>query len=130
LVDVEKAQHWDPRGHFFAVAAEAMRRILVDAARRKKAEIHGGGHFRFDLEEADLISHASPDRIVALDDALARLAEEDSAAAELVKIRLFGGLSLENSAAALGLSRATAYSSPYTTGYERFARDPIAEVVK
>jgi RNA polymerase sigma factor (TIGR02999 family) len=109
LVDVDKAQHWDSRGHFFAAAAEAMRRILVDVARRKKAEIHGGGQQRFDLEDADLLSRASPDRVVALDDALAKLANEDSLAAELVKIRLFAGLPLEESAAALGLSRATAY---------------------
>ncbi|MCA9009836.1 MAG: sigma-70 family RNA polymerase sigma factor [Planctomycetaceae bacterium] len=109
LVDVKKAQKWDSRGHFYAAAAEAMRRILVDAARRKQAEIHGGGQHCINLEDADLISRASPDRIVALDDALARLAAEDSAAAELVKIRLFAGLSLEESAATIGMSRATAY---------------------
>ncbi len=109
LVDGHQAQHWDSRGHFFAAAAEAMRRILVDVARRKKAEIHGGGQNRFDLEDADLISRASPDRVVALDDALTKLADEDSIAAELVKIRLFAGMSLDESAAALGLSRATAY---------------------
>ncbi len=107
--DGGREQTWDNRGHFFAAAAEAMRRILVDAARRKQAEIHGGGRQRFDLEDADLISRASPERIVAFDDALAKLAEEDSPAADLVKIRLFAGLSLEESAAALGLSRATAY---------------------
>jgi len=100
---------WDNRGHFFAAAAESMRRILVDSARRKRAEIHGGGQQRFDLEDADLISRASPDRIVALDEALARLAVEDPAASDLVKIRLFAGLSLEESAASLGLSRAAAY---------------------
>ncbi len=105
----EREQSWDNRGHFFAAAAEAMRRILVDVARRKQAEIHGGGQVRFDLEDADLLSRASPDRIVALDDALAKLAVEDSAASDLVKIRLFAGLSLEESAAALGLSRASAY---------------------
>lgn len=102
-------QSWDNRGHFFAAAAEAMRRILIDIARRKQAEIHGGGQIRFDLEDADLISRASPERILALNDALTQLAKEDSAASELVKIRLFTGLSLEESAAALGMSRASAY---------------------
>jgi RNA polymerase sigma factor (TIGR02999 family) len=109
LVGNGDREAWDSRGHFFAAAAEAMRRILVDAARRKNAEIHGGGQQRLDLEDSDLISRASPERIVALDDALAKLDKEDSAAANLVKIRLFAGLSLEESAAALGLSRATAY---------------------
>ena len=107
--DGEREQSWDNRGHFFAAAAEAMRRILVDSARRKRAEIHGGGQRRFDLEEADVISRASPERLVALDDALGKLATEDPIAADLVKVRLFAGLSLEESAAALGLSRATAY---------------------
>jgi RNA polymerase sigma factor (TIGR02999 family) len=100
---------WEHRGHFFAAAAEAMRRILIDAARRKRAEIHGGGRQRVDLEDAELISRASPDRLVALDESLAKLAEEDAVAAELVKIRLFAGLSVEQAGAALGLSRATAY---------------------
>ncbi|MCC6126551.1 MAG: sigma-70 family RNA polymerase sigma factor [Pirellulales bacterium] len=110
LVDGAAAtQSWDHRGHFFAAAAEAMRRILVDVARRKQAEIHGGGRRRFDLDDADPISRASPERIIALDDALAKLADEDSTASELVKLRLFAGLSLEESAAALGLSRATVY---------------------
>lgn len=100
---------WDNRAHFFAAAAESMRRILVDIARRKKAGIHGGGHQRFELEEAELLSQASPERIIALDEALTKLAEEDAVAAELVKTRLFTGLSIEESAAARGLTRATAY---------------------
>ncbi|HVJ80301.1 MAG TPA: ECF-type sigma factor [Planctomycetia bacterium] len=105
----DRQRTWDNRGHFFAAAAEAMRRILVDAARRKKAEIHGGDRQRFDLEDADLITRASPVRLLALDDALEKLAVEDAAAASLVKFRVFAGLSLEESAAALGLARATAY---------------------
>ena len=109
LVDVEKAQHWDSRGHFFAAAAEAMRRILVDVARHKKAAIHGGDKHRFDLDDADLISRATPERIVALDEALSKLAEEDAVAAELITVRMFAGLSVEEAAAALGMSRATAY---------------------
>jgi RNA polymerase sigma factor (TIGR02999 family) len=100
---------WEHRGHFFAAAAEAMRRILVDVARRKRAEMHGGEYQRVELADAELISHATPDRLVALDESLAKLAEEDSVAAELVKIRLFAGLSVEQAGAALGLSRATAY---------------------
>jgi RNA polymerase sigma factor (TIGR02999 family) len=109
LVDVEKAQHWDSRGHFFAAAAEAMRRILVDVARHKKAAVHGGDKHRFDLDDADLISRATPERIVALDEALSKLAEEDPVAAELITVRMFAGLSVEEAAAALGMSRATAY---------------------
>lgn len=104
-----REQSWDNRSHFFAAAAEAMRRILVDVARRKQAEIHGGGQQRFDFDDAQLISLDSPERIVALDDALNKLAEEDAVAAELVKIRLFTGLSIEDSAKARGLSRATGY---------------------
>jgi RNA polymerase sigma factor (TIGR02999 family) len=109
LVDVEKAQHWDSRGHFFAAAAEAMRRILVDIARHKKAAIQGGDKRRFDLDDADLISRATPERIVALDEALSKLAEEDAVAAELITVRMFAGLSVEEAAAAIGMSRATAY---------------------
>ena len=102
-------QSWDSRGHFFAAAAEAMRRILVEAARRKRAEVHGGDHQRLDLEDAEMISRASPERLLALDEALVALSKEDAAAADLVKIRLFAGLSIEEAAAALGLSRASAY---------------------
>jgi RNA polymerase sigma factor (TIGR02999 family) len=109
LVDSEQAQKWDSRGHFFAAAAEAMRRILVDMARRKNADIHGGGRQRLELLDVDLISRASPERIIALDEALNKLGDEDCVASELIKLRLFAGLSLENSATALGLSRATAY---------------------
>jgi len=74
---------WDSRGHFFAAAAEAMRRILVDNARRKRAEVHGGDRQRLDLEDADMISRASPERLLALDEALITLAKEDAAAADL-----------------------------------------------
>ena len=109
LVDVEKAQQWDGRGHFFAAAAEAMRRILVDQARRKQAEIHGGGRLRVTLSGGELMSKATPKEVITLDDALTKLASEDPAAAELVKLRMFVGLSMEQAAQALGLSRATAY---------------------
>jgi RNA polymerase sigma factor (TIGR02999 family) len=100
---------WENRGHFFAAAAEAMRRILVDMARRKRAEVHGGGKFHVSLSEVSLMSLASPDRIVAIDDALTRLAKQDHEAAELIKMRVFAGCSLEDAASVLGLSRATAY---------------------
>jgi len=100
---------WDSRGHFFAAAAEAMRRILVDNARRKHARVHGGDRQRLTLSDAQLISHASPEEVVALDEALSRLANEDRAASELVKLRMFAGLSLEQAAGVLGVSRTTAY---------------------
>jgi RNA polymerase sigma factor (TIGR02999 family) len=109
LVDVEKVKHWDSRGHFFAAAAEAMRRILVDNARRKQAQVHGGDRQRIDLGDADLVSRATPDKIVALDEALSQLATEDAKAADLVKLRVFAGISIEEAAEALSISRATAY---------------------
>jgi RNA polymerase sigma factor (TIGR02999 family) len=101
-------QHFGGRGHFIAAAAEAMRRILVDNARRKQAVRHGGGRRRVPLDEAHRIAQ-SPDDLLALDDALACLAAEDAPAAELVKLRIFTGLSVEEAAEALGLARATAY---------------------
>jgi RNA polymerase sigma factor (TIGR02999 family) len=109
LVDAETVRRWDSRGHFFAAAAEAMRRILVDNARGKRAEIHGGGRHRVELAEGDWLSRATPDQVVALDDSLERLAAEDPAAAEVVKLRLFAGMSVEAAAACLGVSRAKAY---------------------
>jgi RNA polymerase sigma factor (TIGR02999 family) len=102
-------QRFEGCSHFFAAAAEAMRRILIDAARRKHAEVHGGGRQRFDLEDADLFTQASPDRLCALDDALAKLEIEDAQAASLVKLRLYAGLGPDEAAAALGVSRATGY---------------------
>lgn len=109
LVGGQSAPPWNSRGHFFAAAAQAMRRILVDTARRKSAAVHGGQQQRLDLKDADWISRASPDRLLALDEALDELAQEDDVAGDLVKLRLFAGLSLQESAAALGLSRASAY---------------------
>jgi RNA polymerase sigma factor (TIGR02999 family) len=107
LVNTEKASDWNSRGHFFAAAAEAMRRILVENARRKKRSKHGGGRQRVDLDYrigADL----EPD-LVALDEALDRLASEDAPAAELVKLHFFAGLGIEKTGELLGLSRASAY---------------------
>jgi RNA polymerase sigma factor (TIGR02999 family) len=109
LVDTDEAQQWNSRGHFFAAAAEAMRRILVDEARRKRAEIHGGDRRRVELAAGDWLSRATPEEIVAIDDSLARLAADDPASAELVKLRLFAGMSVEEAARCLGVSRATAY---------------------
>ena len=109
LVGAGDGPGWDNRGHFFAAAAEAMRRILVENARRKRAEIHGGGRERVELTEGDWLSRATPDEIVALDDSLARLAEDDPASAEIVKLRLFTGMSIEDAARCLGLSRSAAY---------------------
>ena len=109
LVDGEQARRWNSRGHFFGAAAEAMRRIVVDNARRKRGEIHGGDRRRVELAEGDWISRAAPDEIIAIDESLARLAEDDAQAAELVKLRLFGGMPVEEAAQCLGMSRATAY---------------------
>jgi RNA polymerase sigma factor (TIGR02999 family) len=109
LVDVEKVQHWDSRGHFFAAVAEAMRRILVENARRRQSEKHGGQRRRIDFEEAQsLAEEPSADDLLALDEALDQLAAEDSVKAELVKLRCFAGLSHQDAAQALGISRATA----------------------
>ena len=101
-------QHFDGRGHFFAAAAEAMRRVLVEAARRKNLPKHGGGRRRIELNEAHRILESSDD-LLLLDDALGRLSAEDATAVEVVKLRLFAGLSVEEAADALGLARATAY---------------------
>jgi len=105
----DEPQDWKNRGHFFAAAAEAMRRILVDNARHKQARKCGGGHERVGLDDADVADRATPEEIVALDDALAGLATQDPQAAEIVKLRLFAGLSMEQAAQAIGISRATAY---------------------
>jgi RNA polymerase sigma factor (TIGR02999 family) len=109
LVDVDTDQHWNSRGHFFAAAAEAMRRILVERARRKKCVRHGGEWQRVELDEADLVCLLPPDELLLLHDALDRFAELDSAAAELVKVHCFAGLSVDEAAGALGMSRTTAY---------------------
>ena len=104
LVDVEKAQQWNSRGHFFAAAAEAMRRILVEGARRKLRLRHGGELQRQDLDALDLSCPQTPDELVAVSEALDRLAQANAQAAELVKLRFFAGLTNEQAAAALGIS--------------------------
>jgi RNA polymerase sigma factor (TIGR02999 family) len=103
----ENAEGWDSRGHFFAAAAEAMRRILIDNVRRKQRPKHGGDRQRVHLNEA--LSVASPpEDLLALDEALAKLAQQEPAKAELVKLRYFAGLTLGEAAACLGISPATA----------------------
>jgi len=104
-----REQRWDSRGHFFAAAAEAMRRILIDRAREKRSQKRGGGRKRLDIDAIDLATRATPDQLLALDDALAKLAGEDPAAARLVELRYFAGLTVEEAGKALGLSTATAY---------------------
>jgi RNA polymerase sigma factor (TIGR02999 family) len=104
LVDVEKAQPWNSRGHFFAAAAEAMRRILVERARRKGRLRHGGGLERVDLLDAETPAPADDEQVLLLDDALDRLAAVRPHAAELVKLRFFAGLTLEAIAPLLALS--------------------------
>src|SRR5262247_2744974 len=105
LVDTEKAQHWNSRGHFFAAAAEAMRRILVDNARRKCSLKRGGLQRRVSLDEAISIQDEPSEGLLALDEALVRLAQDDPVKADLVKLRYFAGLTVEQSAEALGISR-------------------------
>ncbi len=108
LVGDDAALRWDSRGHFFAAAAEAMRRILIENARRRRSRKHGGGLVRHDVECVPL-ADAEPDAdLLALDEALTRLAEKDAAKAELVRLRYFAGLTLDECAKMLGISPATA----------------------
>jgi RNA polymerase sigma factor (TIGR02999 family) len=109
LVGADQDRHWNSRGHFFAAAAEAMRRILVERARRKKRGRHGGEWRRVDLDEADVVCLLPPDELLSLHDALGRLAELDPEAAGLAEVHCFAGLSVEEAADALGMSRTGAY---------------------
>jgi RNA polymerase sigma factor (TIGR02999 family) len=108
LVDVPAAQHWNSRGHFFAAAAEAMRRILVDHARRKKAGKRGGDAARVEVDPAELAATEPDDKMIALDEALAELERLDHTKAQLVKLRYFAGLPIREAAEVLGISTATA----------------------
>src|SRR5262245_59735942 len=110
LVGTDQAQSWNSRGHFFAAAAEAMRRILIDNARRKKTEKHGGDRQRLDLVDVDVADFDDGERWLLLDDALNQFALEASAAAQVAKLRLFASLPIEEIAAASGIARATAFS--------------------
>src|SRR5437762_3309910 len=104
LVDVNNVHEWNSRGHFFAAAAEAMRRILIERARRSLRLRHGGGRKRLDLERLELADDSPAEEILALNDALERLAAEEPAVAELVKLRYFAGLTIEQAAATLEIS--------------------------
>jgi RNA polymerase sigma factor (TIGR02999 family) len=108
LVDTDKVQHWNSRGHFFAAAAEAMRRILVESARHKSSLKRGGGWTRQELDEEKLEAPQGPDELIALDEALSQLAVTDSKAAELVKLRYFTGFTVPQAAEMLGISPRTA----------------------
>jgi RNA polymerase sigma factor (TIGR02999 family) len=109
LVDTNRAQHWKCRGHFFAAAAAAMRRILIDRAREKRAEKRGGDRKRLDVDAIELVTAASPDQLLAIDEALGKLANDDPAAARLVELRYFAGMTVADAAKALAISTATAY---------------------
>ena len=128
LVDVGRAQHWNGRGHFFAAAAEAMRRILVDGARRKAARKAGGGRDRVDLDRVEPAIDAGPDlNLLALDEALRQLEAEDPRKAELVKLRFFAGPTAEQAAAALGVSTSTAEKDwAYARSWLRVAIDRMS----
>jgi RNA polymerase sigma factor (TIGR02999 family) len=108
LVDVNDAQRWDSRGHFFAAAAEAMRRILVDQARRRQSAKRGGKLVRESLDEAVLVVPEAPAELIALDEALSRLETVDPRGAKLVKLRYFAGLTIPEAAVTLGVSSRTA----------------------
>jgi RNA polymerase sigma factor (TIGR02999 family) len=108
LIGPVDGERWENRGHFFAAAAEAMRRILVDAARRKRREKHGGDRHRVELDAATPAAAEPRDDLVALDDALTRLAATDPQAARLVELRHFAGLTVAEAAGALGISARTA----------------------
>jgi RNA polymerase sigma factor (TIGR02999 family) len=104
----DEDKHWDGRAHFFAAAAEAMRRILIDRARRKHSQRHGGGRERVDIRESDCATPDEDDQLLAVNDALDKLAQHHKAEAELVKLRYFVGMTNDEAAQALGISPRTA----------------------
>ena len=103
-----ETQSWSSRSHFFSVAAEAMRRILIESARRKKRLKRGGEHHKVDFEDATMMIEEPSEKIIALDEALTKLSKQNSMAAEIVKLRYFAGLTIEQAANALCVSRRTA----------------------
>lgn len=109
LVDVQQIQHWNSRGHFFAAAAEAMRRILVENARRKRALMRGGDREQVDLNVVEPAAPRVSEDVLALNEALEKLEKQDHLKAELVKLRYFAGLTMEQAAEAIGVSPATAH---------------------
>jgi RNA polymerase sigma factor (TIGR02999 family) len=108
LVDVDKVQNWNSRGHFFAAAAESMRRILIETARRKQSHKHGGHLARQELNAVDLAAPEAPETLLALDEAMQKLAKEDKSAADVVQLRFFAGLPIPEVAKLLGISARTA----------------------
>jgi RNA polymerase sigma factor (TIGR02999 family) len=124
LVDVDKVQHWGSRGHFFAAAAEAMRRILINRAQEKRCLKRGGDWKRVDLDGLAVVDDASDDDLIAIDEALGWLAQESPPCAELVKLRFFAGLTLDEAAVSLGLARRTA------DRYWAYARARLYEMLK
>jgi RNA polymerase sigma factor (TIGR02999 family) len=122
LVGAADEPCWNSRGHFFGAASQAMRRILVESARRKGRVKHGGGLQRADVDAVDVPVRPPPEEILALDEALTRLGAEDPDAARVVDLHFFAGLSIEEAAEALGVSRATAYRQwTYAKGWLRCA---------
>src|SRR5437660_5523720 len=109
LVDTDKVSQWNSRGHFFAAAAEAMRRILVENARRKKRGKHGGGRERVEIDMASLPTRMGSDELLVLDTALEKLKEQDPVKAQLVTLRYFGGMTIEQASEVLNISRVTAH---------------------
>jgi RNA polymerase sigma factor (TIGR02999 family) len=109
LVDRQQTAHWTSRGHFFGAAAACMRRILVDHARRKQADKRGGRGHRVPLEAADIGFTSPAEELLNIDEALTLLATEDAEASKLIQLRYFAGLSIEDAAEAIGISRSTAY---------------------
>ncbi len=109
LVGGEQPQDWNGRGHFFAAAAEAMRRILVENARRKNRVKHGGDRERVEIEMASLPTRMTSDELIALDEALEKLRQEDPVKAQLVTLRYFGGMTVEQASEVLNISRVTAH---------------------
>jgi RNA polymerase sigma factor (TIGR02999 family) len=108
LVDTDQAQHWKSRGHFFAAAAEAMRRILIETARRKQSRKHGGHLARQDLNAVDLAAPETPEALMALDEAMQKLARHDKSAADVLQLRFYAGLPIPEVAKILGISARTA----------------------
>jgi RNA polymerase sigma factor (TIGR02999 family) len=108
LVDVENPQHWENRGHFFAAAAEAMRRLLINRARDKNRLKRGGQRERLDITHLESLVEADHDELLAVDEAIEKLAAEDPTAAQTVKLRFYAGLTMPETAAALRLSLRTA----------------------
>jgi RNA polymerase sigma factor (TIGR02999 family) len=107
--DPSPQQRWDGPGHFFAAAAESMRRILIDRARARLSQKRGAGRKRLDVDAIDMAVQAAPDQLLAINEAIDKLAHQDRVAAQLVELRYFAGLNVEESGKALGMSTATAY---------------------